>query len=220
MSPLAGAAEPVIEGLSRIDIDRQLPVNGHASLQKLQDRLSDQSSASTFGSSSSGDLSGTSDRRSGLTEPAQQLVNIPNNSLQQQNRSQKQSHFSRFVPSQDPAPVNHLLANQYPNSTPSTIPPSTFSHTNYPSSRHPNHQARVPSRPWSFVFREQSGVYPSTSGEQDSYRSSLLRPNAGSAPHSTLHPPDTISPWDRPPPPFGHNSSEEYNTFRFSTDRR
>jgi len=53
MSPVAGATETVTEGLSRIDIDRQLPANGHASLKKVNDLLSDQSSQSTFASGSS-----------------------------------------------------------------------------------------------------------------------------------------------------------------------
>ena len=143
MSPVAGP-ETEAEGLSRTDIDRQLPVNGNASLKKVRDLLRDPTSPSTLGSGSSGDLSGTSDRRSGLTEPAQHLVNMPNGSLQQhQHHSQPQLHFSRFVPSERSA---HL-----------PITPNPFAIF---SSRHPNHGVRVANRQEASVFREQGGLYP------------------------------------------------------------
>jgi hypothetical protein len=239
MSPVTGAPEPVTEGLSHTDTDRQLPLNGHAGLKKVRDLLGDQSSLSTFASDSSGDLSGTSDRRSGLTEPAQQQVNKSDDSIQQQHSSQKQLHFSRFVPSQESSSTTNSSVNQYFN-PPSVVPSSSY--PNYPASHYPNHESRVANRHGPFVFREQTGVRPSSSGGVAGPHNSL-RPSSGSLAHSTLHavdpqsfpPPltrpatsgtpahstphtaDVTSSWNFPPPTI---SSEEYQMSRFFTDRR
>ena len=188
MSPVAGPAEFVTESLSRMDIDRQLSLNGHTSLQKVRDLLSDQSSQSTFVSGSSGDLSGTSDRRSGLTDPAQQLVNMSNDATQQQHHSQKQFHFSRFASSEESAPANNSTASQqYPTPPASAISPlPTASYTNYSASRYPNHEARVANRHGPLIFREHSSTARTTPGRiaggHNSYQGSSQSPSPRSLP--------------------------------------
>jgi hypothetical protein len=212
MSPVAGPAEIVTEGLSRMDIDRQLSLKGLGSIQKAH-VLGDQSSLSTFASGSSGDLSGNSDRRSGLTEPAQQLVNMSNDSAQllQQHHTQKQFHFSRFVP-------NEKLV--YPTPPASTIPPlSTGPYSNF---QYANHEARVASRHGPLVFREHSSTSRTTPGRiaggHNSYQDPLQSPSSGSLPHATGYVPNRIPSWNRSPPASG--STENYSMSQFYPDRR
>jgi hypothetical protein len=229
MSPVAGPAEIVTEDLSHMDIDRQLPLNGHGSLQKAHGLLGDQSSLSTFASGSSGDLSGNSDRRSGLTKPAQQLVNMSTDSAQllQQHHSQKQFHFSRFVPIvpiEGSAPVNSLPVNhQYPTPPASAMPPlSTGSYSDFQTSRYPSHEARVASRHGPLVFREHSSTSRTTPGRiaggHNSYQSPLQSPSSGSLPHATGYVPNRIPSWNRSPPASG--STENYSMSQFYPDRR
>jgi hypothetical protein len=209
MSPVASVAETVTEGLSRIDIDRQLPLNGHASLQHVREVPSDQSPLSTFASGSSGDLPGTSDHRSGLTEPAQ-LVNMSGDASQQQ----KPLPISRFIPSEESASANSLPANQYPtpSPTPSTIP-SSSTYANYPPLRYPNHESRVANRHGPFVFREQTGVRGTAGripGGHNSYQGSSPKPSSGSLPHPATRNGNTSFPLGRPPLPPSSRTAPKF----------
>jgi hypothetical protein len=235
MSPVVGAAEAVTEGVSHMDIDR-LPPNGHT--------------GPTFASGASGDLPGTLDRHSGLTEPAQQLVKSeePSQQQQQYHPSQKQLHFSRFVPSQQSASASNLPVNQNPTPPPFVVPSSpASSYPNYPGLHYPNHQARVVNRHGPLVFREQTGVRPSSSGtSRITGGHNSLKPISDSLGNPITHAANTISSWSIPPPwedppisdpstqsttitvdknlprslpPPGTSPSEEYNTSRFYADR-
>jgi hypothetical protein len=221
MSPVTVAAEITATGQHRTGADYQLHLKGHTSLKTIRD-LGDHNSLSLFGSGSSGDSSGTSDRCSGLTQPAQQLVNIPEDSSQQ--HSQKQLHFSRFVPNEESTsgkmvPVDQLASSAIP-------PPPQFSFSNS-TSHYPNHEARVASRHGPLIFREQTGARSTAGkipGSHTSFRVSRPKPITNSHSQPTAQAADTVSPssWSFSAPPSDHRyaSSEGSTNIQPYTDRR
>jgi len=144
--------------------------------------------------------------------------------LLQQHHSQKQFHFSRFVPNEKSAPVNSLPVNhQYPTPPASSMPPlPTGSYSNFQASHYPNHEARVASRHGPLVFREHSSTSRTTPGRiaggHNSYQSPLQSPSSGSLPHTTEYVHNRIPSWNRSPPASG--STENYSVSQFYPDRR
>lgn len=160
------------------DLDRQLPLNGRAALQKVRDILNDKRTPSTSTSASSGDLSRTSQRHSGLTEATLQLGNTSDPS--EQHRSHKPLQFTRFVPSGGTgSPANRDF--------PPVAPSSTFSFTSYSESSFKTRQAMP------IVFYDQTGAHSSTgrakvNGEdphRNSFSGSVHEPDSGLSPHIT-----------------------------------
>lgn len=169
MSPVTST-----DGLTRLDLDRGPYVAG-LHISRVGELANE---PGVLASSSLGDLSGTLDRRSGLTEPAQQSVNTPE--APPQHLSQKPMPFTRFIENEETAAasfsldaLNHSTHQSsfslYPNSEPLRVdqhPPSAL--------RDPSvtpHPFAIDRQPPSFLYNP-----PAAQRSLDTYRSLFQHP--------------------------------------------
>lgn len=164
-----------------------------ASQQTADDYTSEQGRQSTFPVAFSGDLSWSSDRLSGLTQPAQQMVNTPEFDAAQY-RGQKPMQFTRFI-------ASNGITTSTRQQSPASVP------------RFPNHEARVASRHGPHIFREGLGTQSGgrVAGGHNSYANSL---SVEPSPSSSI-----LSPWNHSPPSTLPTSPEEPSNFHFADQR-